>query len=148
MIGDALAHAGVRLVAHHGLRADQGLPGGRGGQRRCPLLRVRRQGNQVIACDQRYCCYTCYYCCYYDHLLPTTTIYDYPLLSTTITTTHIFSRPTTSAVAPQGAHFVQLCAQRGVPLLFVQNITGFMVGKDAEAGGIAKHGAKLVSGPA
>ena len=79
----------------------------------------------------------------------TTTYYDHNYLrlpTTTITTTHIIFRPTTAAIAPQGAHFVQLCAQRGVPLLFVQNITGFMVGKDAEAGGIAKHGAKLVSG--
>ena len=47
--------------------------------------------------------------------------------------------------AVKGAHFVQLCCQRGVPLLFLQNITGFMVGKDAEHGGIAKHGAKLVN---
>ncbi|MEM1262629.1 MAG: carboxyl transferase domain-containing protein [Pseudomonadota bacterium] len=47
--------------------------------------------------------------------------------------------------AEKGAHFVQLCAQRRIPLLFVQNITGFMVGKDYEAGGIAKHGAKLVN---
>ena len=47
--------------------------------------------------------------------------------------------------AEKGAHFVQLCAQRGIPLLFVQNITGFMVGRQYEAGGIAKHGAKLVN---
>jgi 3-methylcrotonyl-CoA carboxylase beta subunit len=46
--------------------------------------------------------------------------------------------------AVKGAHFVQLCAQRGIPLLFLQNVTGFMVGKAAEAGGIAKHGAKMV----
>jgi len=45
----------------------------------------------------------------------------------------------------KGAHFVQLCAQRNVPLVFLQNIAGFMVGRDAEAGGIAKHGAKLVT---
>jgi 3-methylcrotonyl-CoA carboxylase beta subunit len=45
----------------------------------------------------------------------------------------------------KGAHFVQLCCQRNIPLLFLQNITGFMVGKDAEHGGIAKHGAKLVN---
>lgn len=44
----------------------------------------------------------------------------------------------------KGAHFVQLCCQRRLPILFVQNITGFMVGRDAEVGGIAKHGAKLV----
>ena len=50
-----------------------------------------------------------------------------------------------SESAVKGAHFVQLCCQRGVPLLFLQNITGFMVGKDAEHGGIAKHGAKLVN---
>ncbi|KAJ2491205.1 Methylcrotonoyl-CoA carboxylase beta chain, mitochondrial [Coemansia sp. RSA 2050] len=47
--------------------------------------------------------------------------------------------------AQKGAHFVQLCAQRGVPLVFLHNITGFMVGSAAEAGGIAKHGAKLVT---
>ena len=45
----------------------------------------------------------------------------------------------------QGTHFIQLCAQRGIPLLFLQNITGFMVGRDAEAGSIAKNGAKLVT---
>ncbi|XP_076183873.1 methylcrotonyl-CoA carboxylase subunit 2 isoform X2 [Ptiloglossa arizonensis] len=50
-----------------------------------------------------------------------------------------------SESALKGAHFVQLCAQRKIPLLFLQNITGFMVGKDAEAGGIAKNGAKLVT---
>ena len=45
----------------------------------------------------------------------------------------------------KGAHFVELCDQRGIPLIFLQNITGFMVGPDAEAGGIAKNGAKLVA---
>ncbi|KAI8817404.1 carboxyl transferase [Fimicolochytrium jonesii] len=45
----------------------------------------------------------------------------------------------------KGAHFVQLCSKRGIPLVFLQNITGFMVGKNAEAGGIAKNGAKLVT---
>ena len=50
-----------------------------------------------------------------------------------------------SESAVKGAHFVQLCAQRGVPLLFMQNITGFMVGKQYEHEGIAKHGAKLVN---
>lgn len=45
----------------------------------------------------------------------------------------------------KGAHFVQLCCQRKIPLLFLQNITGFMVGRDYEAGGIAKDGAKLVT---
>ncbi|MEM9123874.1 MAG: carboxyl transferase domain-containing protein, partial [Pseudomonadota bacterium] len=45
----------------------------------------------------------------------------------------------------KGAHFVELCCQRGIPILFLQNITGFMVGKKAESGGIAKHGAKLVT---
>jgi 3-methylcrotonyl-CoA carboxylase beta subunit len=44
----------------------------------------------------------------------------------------------------KGAHFVQLCCQRKIPLIFLQNITGFMVGKKYEAGGIAKDGAKLV----
>ncbi|HEY7674851.1 MAG TPA: carboxyl transferase domain-containing protein [Burkholderiales bacterium] len=50
-----------------------------------------------------------------------------------------------SESALKGAHFIELCAQRGIPLLFVQNITGFMVGKKYEAGGIAKDGAKLVT---
>ncbi|KNC97898.1 uncharacterized protein SPPG_06889 [Spizellomyces punctatus DAOM BR117] len=45
----------------------------------------------------------------------------------------------------KGAHFVQLCSQRNIPLVFLQNITGFMVGKNAEAGGIAKNGAKFVT---
>jgi 3-methylcrotonyl-CoA carboxylase beta subunit len=49
-----------------------------------------------------------------------------------------------SESALKGAHFVELCAQRGIPLLFVQNISGFMVGQKYEAGGIAKDGAKLV----
>jgi 3-methylcrotonyl-CoA carboxylase beta subunit len=47
--------------------------------------------------------------------------------------------------ALKGAHFVELCDQRGIPLLFLQNISGFMVGTDAEAGGIAKDGAKMVT---
>jgi 3-methylcrotonyl-CoA carboxylase beta subunit len=47
--------------------------------------------------------------------------------------------------AEKGAHFVQLCAQRKIPLVFLQNITGFMVGKQYESGGIAKHGAKIVT---
>jgi 3-methylcrotonyl-CoA carboxylase beta subunit len=50
-----------------------------------------------------------------------------------------------SESALKGAHFIELCAQRGVPLLFVQNISGFMVGQKYEAGGIAKDGAKLVT---
>jgi 3-methylcrotonyl-CoA carboxylase beta subunit len=50
-----------------------------------------------------------------------------------------------SESAMKGAHFVQLCCQRGVPLLFLQNITGFMVGSKYEHEGIAKHGAKLVT---
>ena len=45
----------------------------------------------------------------------------------------------------KAAHFIELCDRRGIPLLFVQNITGFMVGRDYEAGGIAKDGAKLVT---
>jgi 3-methylcrotonyl-CoA carboxylase beta subunit len=44
----------------------------------------------------------------------------------------------------KGAHFIELCCQRKIPLLFLQNITGFMVGKKYETGGIAKDGAKLV----
>jgi 3-methylcrotonyl-CoA carboxylase beta subunit len=50
-----------------------------------------------------------------------------------------------SESAQKGAHFIELCDQRGVPLVFLQNITGFMVGRDYEAGGIAKHGAKMVT---
>ena len=49
-----------------------------------------------------------------------------------------------SESALKGAHFVELCSSRGVPLVFLQNITGFMVGREYEAGGIAKDGAKLV----
>ena len=45
----------------------------------------------------------------------------------------------------KGAHFVEICGQRGIPLVFLQNITGFMVGKEYEARGIAKDGAKLVT---
>jgi 3-methylcrotonyl-CoA carboxylase beta subunit len=47
--------------------------------------------------------------------------------------------------AQKGAHFIQLCAQRGVPLVFLQNITGFMVGRKYENAGIAKDGAKMVT---
>ncbi len=50
-----------------------------------------------------------------------------------------------SESALKGAHFIELCAKRGTPLVFLQNITGFMVGKDYERGGIAKDGAKLVT---
>ncbi|MEM7359633.1 MAG: carboxyl transferase domain-containing protein [Pseudomonadota bacterium] len=50
-----------------------------------------------------------------------------------------------SEAAQKGAHFIELCAQRKIPLVFLQNITGFMVGKQYEAGGIAKHGAKMVT---
>ena len=50
-----------------------------------------------------------------------------------------------SESALKGTHFVELCCQRGIPLLFLQNITGFMVGRRYEAGGIAKDGAKLVT---
>ncbi len=50
-----------------------------------------------------------------------------------------------SESALKGAHFIELCCQRKIPLVFLQNITGFMVGKSAEAGGIAKDGAKLVT---
>ena len=45
----------------------------------------------------------------------------------------------------KGAHFIELCCQRGIPLVFLQNITGFMVGRKYESGGIAKDGAKLVT---
>jgi 3-methylcrotonyl-CoA carboxylase beta subunit len=50
-----------------------------------------------------------------------------------------------SESAQKGAHFIELCAQHGVPLVFLQNITGFMVGRKYEAGGIAKDGAKMVT---
>ncbi|MCC7275222.1 MAG: methylcrotonoyl-CoA carboxylase, partial [Alphaproteobacteria bacterium] len=50
-----------------------------------------------------------------------------------------------SESAQKGAHFIELCCQRGIPLVFLQNITGFMVGRKYEAGGIAKDGAKLVT---
>jgi len=50
-----------------------------------------------------------------------------------------------SESALKGAHFIELCDQRGIPLLFLQNISGFMVGRDYEAGGIAKNGAKMVT---
>uniref|UniRef100_A0A224YSA0 Probable methylcrotonoyl-CoA carboxylase beta chain, mitochondrial n=1 Tax=Rhipicephalus zambeziensis TaxID=60191 RepID=A0A224YSA0_9ACAR len=50
-----------------------------------------------------------------------------------------------SESAQKAAHFIELCCQRNIPLIFLQNITGFMVGREAEAGGIAKHGAKMVT---
>ena len=50
-----------------------------------------------------------------------------------------------SESAQKGAHFIELCSQRKIPLVFLQNITGFMVGKQYESGGIAKHGAKMVT---
>ena len=50
-----------------------------------------------------------------------------------------------SESAQKGAHFIELCAQRGIPLVFLQNISGFMVGKKYEQGGIAKDGAKMVT---
>ena len=49
-----------------------------------------------------------------------------------------------SESALKGAHFIELCSSRGIPLIFLQNITGFMVGREYEAGGIAKDGAKMV----
>jgi 3-methylcrotonyl-CoA carboxylase beta subunit len=79
-----------------------------------------------------------------------------PLYGTTLVCgfAHIFGYPAGivanngilfSESAMKGAHFIELCAQRGIPLVFLQNITGFMVGKKYEAGGIAKDGAKLVT---
>ncbi|MDA8368587.1 MAG: methylcrotonoyl-CoA carboxylase [Nocardiopsaceae bacterium] len=50
-----------------------------------------------------------------------------------------------SESAMKGAHFIELCDRRRIPLVFLQNISGFMVGRDYEAGGIAKHGAKMVT---
>src|SRR6202043_3782415 len=49
-----------------------------------------------------------------------------------------------SESAIKATHFIELCAQRKIPLVFLQNITGFMVGKKYEAEGIARHGAKMV----
>jgi 3-methylcrotonyl-CoA carboxylase beta subunit len=78
------------------------------------------------------------------------------LYGTTLVTgfAHIFGYPVGiianngilfSESALKGAHFIELCCQRGIPLVFLQNITGFMVGSKYEAGGIAKDGAKLVT---
>lgn len=53
--------------------------------------------------------------------------------------------PLFSESSLKGAHFIQLCKKRDIPLIFLQNISGFMVGSDAERGGIAKNGAKLVT---
>jgi len=50
-----------------------------------------------------------------------------------------------SEAAQKGAHFVELCSQRNIPLVFLQNITGFMVGRKYENEGIARHGAKMVT---
>ena len=50
-----------------------------------------------------------------------------------------------SESALKGAHFIELCNQRGIPIVFLQNITGFMVGKEYENRGIARDGAKLVT---
>ncbi|HWQ39534.1 MAG TPA: carboxyl transferase domain-containing protein [Burkholderiales bacterium] len=79
-----------------------------------------------------------------------------PLYGTTLVTgfAHLYGYPIGvvanngilfSESALKGAHFIELCAQRGIPLVFLQNITGFMVGKKYEAGGIAKDGAKMVT---
>ncbi|HEX4106763.1 MAG TPA: carboxyl transferase domain-containing protein [Solirubrobacteraceae bacterium] len=50
-----------------------------------------------------------------------------------------------SSSAKKGAHFIEMCDQRGIPLIFLQNITGYMVGREAEQGGIAKDGAKMIA---
>ena len=50
-----------------------------------------------------------------------------------------------SESSQKGAHFIELCAQRKIPLIFLQNVTGFMVGRKYESEGIAKHGAKMVT---
>src|SRR3954471_12398007 len=79
-----------------------------------------------------------------------------PLYGTTLVTgfAHIWGYPVGivanngvlfSESSLKGAHFIELCSQRGIPLVFLQNITGFMVGKKYEAGGIAKDGAKMVT---
>ena len=58
---------------------------------------------------------------------------------------HNISRKLISESALKGVHFIQLCAQRRLPIVFLQNITGFMIGREAEHGGITKHGAKMVT---
>jgi 3-methylcrotonyl-CoA carboxylase beta subunit len=79
-----------------------------------------------------------------------------PLYGTTLVTgfAHIHGYPVGivanngilfSESALKGTHFIELCAQRGIPLVFLQNITGFMVGQKYESGGIAKDGAKMVT---
>ena len=79
-----------------------------------------------------------------------------PLYGTTLVTgfAHIYGYPVGivanngilfSESALKGAHFIELCCQRKIPLVFLQNITGFMVGRKYEAGGIAKDGAKMVT---
>jgi 3-methylcrotonyl-CoA carboxylase beta subunit len=79
-----------------------------------------------------------------------------PLYGTTLVTgfAHIYGYPVGiianngilySESALKGAHFIELCAKRGIPLVFLQNITGFMVGEKYESGGIAKDGAKMVT---
>lgn len=79
-----------------------------------------------------------------------------PLYGPTLVTgfAHIYGQPVGiianngilfSESSLKGAHFIQLCAKRRIPLVFLQNISGFMVGQDAEKGGIAKNGAKLVT---
>ena len=79
-----------------------------------------------------------------------------PLYATTIVTgfAHLEGIPVgilanngilTSESALKAAHFVELCCQRRIPLLFLQNITGFMVGREAESRGIARDGAKMVA---
>ncbi|MEQ8333975.1 carboxyl transferase domain-containing protein [Nisaea sp.] len=79
-----------------------------------------------------------------------------PLYGTTLVTgfAHLWGYPVGiianngilfSEASLKGAHFIELCCQRGIPLVFLQNITGFMVGRKYEAGGIAKDGAKLVT---
>lgn len=79
-----------------------------------------------------------------------------PLYATTLVTgfAHLYGYPVgilgnngvlLSESALKAAHFIELCSARGIPLLFLQNITGFMVGKKYESGGIAKDGAKMVT---
>jgi 3-methylcrotonyl-CoA carboxylase beta subunit len=79
-----------------------------------------------------------------------------PLYGTTLVTgfAHLHGEPVAilayngilgSESALKGAHFIELASQRGIPLVFLQNITGFMVGRKYEAGGIAKDGAKMVT---
>ena len=68
-----------------------------------------------------------------------------PHLSAWIASRYVNNGILFSESSQKGAHFIELCAQRKIPLIFLQNVTGFMVGRKYESEGIAKHGAKMVT---